>query len=163
MLRKFAIQSRRTGVLLAGAITLLAAGAASAATLVTREEAALASAKVVDGGSRGIARGPIIEQVSPAPGALVTAPFRLTVTFSPRNDVPVEPASATLIYGKAPLQDITERAQDYMTAAGIDIPAVEMPAGEHWLRFRVRDEHLHWTTAWIKITVVKQAADAAGN
>jgi len=160
---KIATHGGRAGLLLAGLVSLLAAGAAPAATLITSDQAALAGVKVVDAGSRSTARGPVIEQVSPAPGALVTSPFHLTVRFIPRNDVPVEPASATLVYGKAPLQDITERVGDYMTAAGIDMPAVEAPPGEHWLRVRVSDERLHWTTTWIKVTVVQRAADAAKN
>ena len=153
----------RAGLLLAGLVGVLGAGAAPAATLITSEQAALASVKVVEGGSHAIARGPVIEQVSPAPGALVTSPFHLTIKFSPRNEVPVEPASATLVYGKTPLQDVTDRVGSYVTETGIDVPAVEAPPGEHWLRVRVRDDHLHWTTTWVKITVVQQAADATKN
>jgi len=159
---KTILRRGRDGVLLATIIAGLASPA-WAAMLITSEEAALAPVKVVDGSSRAVARGPVIEQVSPAPGAVVTSPFHLVVRFHPRNDVPVALDTATLVYGRAPLKDITERVDDYMTAAGIDVPSVEAPPGEHWLRVRVRDEHLNWTTSWIKITVVQQAADAGRN
>lgn len=148
-------------VILAVLLLCLLSGAASATTLITREEASLADTRIATGANPGVLRGPAIEQVSPAPGAVVTSPFHLVIRFTPRDEVPLDIGTATLVYAKAPLQDLTERVEDYMTTAGIDISAVEAPPGQHWLRVRVRDEHLHWTTAWIEITVVQQGADAA--
>ncbi len=153
-------RSDRRYVFVAVLLLGLAPGAASAATLITADEAALANTRVAANTDRQAFSGPAIEQISPAPGATVTSPFRLQIKFTPRGEVPIEMGTATLIYAKAPLQDLTDRVEDYMTAAGIDIPAVEVPPGEHWLRVRISDQHLHWTTTWIKVTVVKQSADA---
>ncbi len=147
--------------ILALLLAVMAPGVATAATLITREEASLADTRIATGANRDHLRGPAIEQVSPAPGAIVTSPFHLVIRFTPRNEVPLDIGTATLVYAKAPLQDLTERVEDYMTAAGIDIPVVEAPPGEHWLRIRIRDKHLHWTTAWVKVTVARQGADAA--
>jgi hypothetical protein len=151
----------RRAIALAALLLGLAPAAAPAETLITTEEAALANTKVAANASQQVSGGPAIEQVLPAPGTTVTSPFRLTIKFTPREHVPLEMRTATLIYAKAPLQDLTDRVGNYMTAAGIDIPAVEAPPGEHWLRVRISDEHLHWTTAWIKVTVAPKSEHTA--
>lgn len=99
-------------VILAVLLLRLVSGAASAATLITREEASLADTRVATGANPGVLRGPAIEQVSPAPGAIVASPFHLVIRFAPRNQVPVDVGTATLVYAKAPLQDLTERVED---------------------------------------------------
>lgn len=151
----------RRHVILAAVLLGFAPGAASAATLITPQEAALANTEIAGTANRGYSRGPAIEQVSPAPDVTVTSPFHLVIKFVPRDEVPIDVGTATLIYGKAPLQDLTDRVGDYLTAAGIDVPAIEAPPGEHWLRVRVSDQHLRWTTTWIKVTVAGPGGDAA--
>ncbi len=151
----------RRAIALAALLLGLAPAAAPAETLITTEEAALANTKIATNSSRQVFGAPAIEQISPAPDATVTSPFHLAIKFTPRDHVPIEMRTVTLIYAKAPLQDLTDRVGNYTTAAGIDIPAVEAPPGEHWLRVRLSDEHLHWMTAWIKVTVAPKSEHTA--
>jgi hypothetical protein len=128
------------------------------AVLVTAEQLAKLAA-AVEGGpvapgvervrtvrSRGPANdGPVVELVTPAAGAIVTAPLALELRFSPRS-APVDPASVQVWYvlRKGELEfemDVTQQARKHFTASGARLWIPDgAPRGEHRVRLAIRDE-----------------------
>ena len=127
--------------------------AADGATLITASEAALPDTASAALATRGISLGPEAEQKSPRSDASVTSPFHLIVSFVARNGVPIDPSTVTVTYMKSPLVNLTERMQPYVTAAGIDMPSAEAPAGKHRIRLRFSDQRQRAVTEWIEFTV----------
>lgn len=143
---------RTTLVRVAFGLTVLAAPvAAPAATLITESEAALPAAA---GGvtMRGITRGPTIKLVNPAE---IKAPFDLKVAFEPHGGAVIEPGSLKVTYLKSPAVDITERVKPFTSAAGIDMAKAEIPAGQHAIRFDVKDSEGRSGSVTVQLTVSK--------
>ena len=129
----------RLGLLLAGAAVIassLPAGAAQ--VLITPEEAALPPPKgAVITERRGITRGPKVDVVT-SPGEL-RSPMRFKLKFEPYGGAKIDPDSVKVIYLRTPNVDLTSRIRSFVQPTGIDMPEVELPAGEHMVRVDVKD------------------------
>jgi hypothetical protein len=144
-------------IVLAGALTLacVLSPTAEAEMLITVAEANLPQAQDAGLATRGITRGPGIEQVSPPTGTkTITSPLPLRIKFVGRNNVAVDPASVRLTYLKSPMVDLTERIKSHVTKDGIDMEAAEVPPGNHVLRLDVKDAEGRSATSTITLTVV---------
>ena len=69
-----------------------------------------------------------------------SGPFRLAVRFMPSNGVPIEPDSVRIIYRRQPAVDLTARVKPFITAAGIEAPAVVVPPGKHVVEIEATDK-----------------------
>jgi hypothetical protein len=136
----------------AGVISALP-GVAVAEVLISEAEAKLPASTDVGLTTRGLTRGPGVEQVSPNPDRGVASPLPLKVKFIARNNVAIDPASVKLTYLKATSVDLTERIKKHLTADGIDMANAEIPPGTHHLRINLRDGQGRTTTATIKVIV----------
>lgn len=133
----------RSGIraaLVAGA--LLSAGAAPAGAtepvqLITAEEARLPPSES-DDTVRNITRGPGIDAVSPS-AVGVTGTFRFAVKFKPRNGVEIDPEAVRVTYLREPHIDLTARLREFISADGIEAPAVVVPPGEHAIAIEAID------------------------
>lgn len=126
----------------------------SAEVLITEAEAMLPAPGDSMMATRGLTRGPAVEQVAPNPDAKgVKAPFSLKISFSGRNNVAIDPASVKVIYLRSPTVDLTERVKAHVTPTGIDMSEVDVPPGTHVLRLDVRDQQGRTSTATIKLNV----------
>ena len=133
------MRSWRLGLLLAGAAVIagsLPAGAAQ--VLITPEEAALPPPKgAVITERRGITRGPKVDVVT-SPGEL-RSPMHFKLKFEPYGGAKIDPDSVKVIYLRTPNVDLTSRIRSFVQPTGIDMPEVELPAGEHMVRVDVKD------------------------
>ena len=126
-------------------------GASEPVELITVEEARLPPAES-DGADRNITRGPGIDAV--APTALgVTGTFRFAVRFKPRNGVEIDPADVRVTYLREPFIDLTARLKDFISADGIDAPAVIVPPGEHVLAIEAVDKEGRTGRGEVTLTV----------
>ena len=141
---------RKTMVLAASLISIAAHGA-WAGTLITESEAALPAAA---GGvtMRGITRGPTIKLISPGE---TKSPFDLKVKFEAHGGAKIEPSSVKVTYLKSPVVDITDRVKGFVTPDGIDMSKAEVPAGQHAIRFDVKDSDGRTGSATVQLSVTK--------
>jgi hypothetical protein len=135
------------------ALASLAHSGANAEVLITADEAKLPPSGNVPLLTRGITRGPGIEQESPAADRAVTSPLPFKIKFEIRNKVAIDPSSVKLVYLKAAPVDLTERIKKHMTAEGIAMDQAEVPPGVHLLRLDLKDMQGRVATAVIKLTV----------
>jgi hypothetical protein len=106
--------------------------------LITSEEAALPPPKgAVVTERRGITRGPKVDVVT-SDGPL-HSPMHFQVKFEPYGGSKINPDSVKVIYLKTPNVDLTSRIKSFIQPTGIDIPEVELPAGEHMVRVDIKD------------------------
>lgn len=141
-------------MLAAGAILsagLLPAGATEPVQLITSEEAGLPPAEP-DGISRNITRGPGIDTVAPSAVGIKGA-FRFAVKFKPRNGVEIDPARVRVTYLREPAVDLTARLKDFITAEGIEAPAVLVPPGEHVIAIEAMDKEDRTGRGQVTLTV----------
>jgi len=117
-----------------------ASRAAEPVRLITPEEAGLPMPDATGGTTRNVTRGPGIDPVAPAAAGVGRDPFRLALRFKPRNGVAIDPASVRVLYRRQPAVDITARLKPFVTADGIDAPAVLVPPGRHVLDVEVTDK-----------------------
>ena len=126
----------------------------SADVLITEAEAKLPSPGDTMMATRGLTRGPGVEQVAPDPGSKgVKSPLPLNIRFVGRNNVAIDPGSVKLIYLRSPSVDLTERIKAHVTPDGIEMSQVKVPLGTHVLRLDVRDVQGRASTATIKLVV----------
>ena len=126
----------------------------AADVLITQAEANLPSPGDSMMATRGLTRGPGVEQLTPDPDSKgVKSPLPLTIKFVGRNNVAIDPASVKVTYLRTPSVDLTERIKAHLTPDGIDMKEVEVPPGTHVLRLDVRDQQGRTSTATIKLTV----------
>ena len=138
---------------LIAALALTAARAAEPVHLITSEEAGLPALDVIGGQVRNLTRGPGIDTLA-TPGTGVSGrPFRFTVRFMPRNGVPIDPASVRLTYRRQPTLDITARVKPYITAQGIEAPAVVVPPGRHVIEIEAADKEGRIGRSQVMLTV----------
>ena len=127
--------------LLLGSVAFVVAGSLpvdAAQVLITPEEAALPPPKgAVITERRGITRGPKVDVVSSA-GEL-RSPMRFQLKFEPHGGAKIDPDSVKVIYLRTPNVDLTSRIRSFVRPTGIDMPEVELPAGEHMVRVDVKD------------------------
>jgi hypothetical protein len=115
------------------------ATAQSGITLISDDEAKLPPPKTVPNDTRGITRGPKIEVVAPSDPFKSPGPVKLT--FQTYGGVNIDANSVRVAYLRATEVDITERIKPFVSGSGIDMPAVTVPAGEHTLRFEIKDSN----------------------
>jgi len=120
--------------------------------LITAEEARLPTITGVQAPVRNMTRGPGIDRVAPAPVGL-DGPFRFAVKFKPRNGVPIDPASVRVIYQRQPAVDLTARVKAFITADGIDAPAVLVPPGKHLVEVEATDKEGRTGRGQVTLTV----------
>ena len=111
-MRKFVL----TAVLGGLALTCPALSAAHAEVLISAAEAQQPSTANVSMTTRGMTRGPGVEQESPSASQGVKSPMPFRIKFEPRNSVPIDLSSVKLLYLKATPIDLTERIKKHMTA-----------------------------------------------
>ena len=138
-----------TAIVLAG----LLAPDAHAEVLITKAEAALPGSPQSSGNTRGLTRGPGIEQLSPSPDKSMASPLPLLIKFVPRNNVAIDPASVKLTYLKSKPIDLTERIKKHVTEDGIDMSQAEVPPGTHIIRLDILDKQGRSGTAMIRLNV----------
>jgi hypothetical protein len=115
------------------------AKAADPVQLITREEAGLPATPAATGSVRNLTRGPAIDTLG-TPAKVGNAPFRLAVRFVPSNGVPIEPNSVRITYRRQPAIDLTARVKPFVTATGIEAPAVVVPPGQHVVEIEATDK-----------------------
>ena len=128
-----------------GLLTVFAATAISVSVpayagqvLITEEEAKLPPPRgAIATDRRGITRGPKIELV--AGGASVHSPMHFQLKFESYGGAKVDPASVKVTYLRTPNVDLTERVKAFVQPTGIDIPDVQLPAGDHMVRVDIKD------------------------
>jgi hypothetical protein len=122
--------------------------------LITNEEAQLPPAPVVQIATRGLTRGPTVDQVAPAPDAMVPkGALELDVTFAAHNGATIDPTKVRVTYLKQPEIDLTQRLKPYITPKGIDARDVTVPPGTHMIRVEVTDSNGRSTSQIMKIQV----------
>src|SRR5579862_4259023 len=144
---------------LIGALALMPAlglGAAQAAVLITKQEAAMPPPVGPVLAMRGITRGPSIELVSPGENQAAKSPVEFKIKFTPHNETSVDLKSVKVIYLKATPVDLTTRLKPYITGDGIDMTNAEVPPGVHMLRIDLIDSQGRSGTAVVKFTVTGQ-------
>jgi hypothetical protein len=136
-------------------VALAAAHSAFAFQLITSDEAKLPSAQVVQIATRGLTRGPTVDQVSPPPDATVPSGGSVTfdITFDAHNGATINPSTVKVTYMKQPAIDLTQRLKPFITPKGIDAANVQIPAGTHMIRIEVTDSEGRSTTEIMKIQV----------
>lgn len=134
------VRNRYLGLML-GCVAVVMTGAMSAQAaqvLITEEEAKLPPPKAaVATDRRGITRGPKVDFV--ASGEQVHSPTRLQLKFDAFGGARIDPDSVKVTYLRTPNVDLTPRIKPFVQATGIDIPDVELPAGEHMVRVDIKD------------------------
>jgi hypothetical protein len=144
---------RRAGLaLMAGLICW--SGSAAAVTLITDDEAKRPNDPQAVA-TRGITRGPSIHFEPPASAPAAHAPFDFRVHFEAHGGSKVDPSHIRITYLKMPNVDLTERLRPYLSAQGIDMPAAQVPAGDHALRIEVEDSDGRSGEATFTVTVEK--------
>jgi len=106
--------------------------------LITEQEAQLPPPKgAVAADRRGITRGPkirVLDETEPA-----HSPIHLQVMFESFGGAKIDPDSVKVTYLRTPNVDLTPRIKPFVGSAGIDMPDVELPAGDHMVRIDVKD------------------------
>ena len=133
----------------------VAAPAAEPVRLITPEEARLPAADAGAAAERNLTRGPGIDAVAPPPIG-VSGTFRLSVKFKPRNSVAIDPESVRVVYRRQPEVDLTARLKPFVSAAGIEAPAVIAPPGKHELVIEATDKEGRIGRSRMTLTVAEQ-------
>jgi hypothetical protein len=141
---------------LAVAVVGLSASAAMPASaghvLITEDEARLPPPRgAVAADRRGVTRGPKIRLVEDSEP--VHSPMHLQLTFESFGGAKIDPESVKMTYLKTPNVDLTPRIKSFVQSTGIDIPDVELPAGEHMVRVDVKDSDGRMGTASFTLKV----------
>ncbi len=111
--------------------------ATAAQVLITAEEAALPPPKgAIATERRGITRGPKVEVVT---AGELKSPTRLQLKFEANGGSKIDPDSVKVTYMRTPNVDLTARVKSFVQPGGIDMPEVELPAGEHMVRVDIKD------------------------
>ncbi len=108
---------------------------------ITEKEAVLPAASSPDMTFRaGITRGPKVVVVFPAGSdGNAQSPVHLEFRFEAHGGAKIDPASVKITYLKNPAVDLTERVRSFIGPGAIDVPAAEMPPGNHPIRVEVKD------------------------
>jgi hypothetical protein len=112
--------------------------ARAAQVLITSEEAKLPPPRgAVAADRRGITRGPKIEVISQSDQ--VHSPMHFQLKFESYGGSKIDTDSVKVTYLRTPNVDLTPRVKSFVQATGIDMPDVELPAGDHMVRVDVKD------------------------
>ena len=125
-------------IAIAAVVSSAAIPASAAHVLITEEEAKLPPPKgAVATDRRGVTRGPKIKYVEE--GEPIHSPMHLQLTFESFGGAKIDPDSVKVTYLRTPNVDLTPRIKSFVQATGIDIPDVQLPAGDHMVRVDVKD------------------------
>jgi hypothetical protein len=129
----------RVGLLVAAlALSALAGTAEAGQVLITEQEAQLPPPRgAVAADRRGITRGPKIDVVQAAEP--IHSPMHFKVRFEAFGGAKIDSDSVKVSYLRTPIVDLTPRVKSFLQASGIDMPDVELPAGDHMVRIDVKD------------------------
>ena len=106
--------------------------------LITEDEAKLPPPKgAIAMSVRGVTRGPKVELV-PQAGA-IRSPVRLQLKFQTYGGSKVDLDTVQATYLRTPNIDLTPRIKPFVNATGIDVPAAELPPGDHMVRVDIKD------------------------
>jgi hypothetical protein len=148
-------QKRVLAAALVIALALGAAQSASAFQLITTDEAKLPAAPLVQIATRGLTRGPTVDQVSPPADATVPSggSLEFDITFAPHNGASIDPTKVRITYLKQPEIDLTQRLKPFITPQGIEARDVAVPPGAHMIRIEVTDSEGRSTSQIMKFQV----------
>jgi hypothetical protein len=125
-------------IVIAAVVSSAAIPAFAAHVLITEEEAKLPPPKgAVATDRRGVTRGPKIKYVEDSEP--IHSPMHLQLTFESFGGAKIDPDSVKVTYLRTPNVDLTPRIKSFVQASGIDIPDVQLPAGDHMVRVDVKD------------------------
>jgi hypothetical protein len=125
-------------IVIAAVVSSVATPASAAHVLITEEEAKLPPPKgAVATDRRGVTRGPKIKYVEE--NEPIHSPMHLQLTFESFGGAKIDPDSVKVTYLRTPNVDLTTRIKSFVNATGIDIPDVQLPAGDHMVRVDVKD------------------------
>jgi hypothetical protein len=129
----------RVGLLVAAlALSALAGAAEAGQVLITEQEAQLPPPRgAVAADRRGITRGPKIDVVQAAEP--IHSPMHFKVRFEAFGGAKIDSDSVKVSYLRTPIVDLSPRVKSFLQASGIDMPDVELPAGDHMVRIDVKD------------------------
>ena len=128
----------RLGVVLAALVGSSVLSEAQAGhVLITEEEAKLPPPRGAGVPDRGITRGPRIDVVHP--GEPIRLPMHFQVRFASFGGATIDLDAVKVTYLRTPNVDLTPRVKSFLQSSGIDMPDVELPAGEHTVRIDVKD------------------------
>lgn len=114
--------------------------------LITADEAKLPPPKgAIPVAARGVTRGPKVELVSQS-GA-IRSPAKLQLKFQTYGGAKVDLDAIQATYLRTPNVDLTPRIKPFVSASGIDVPAAELPPGEHVVRIDIKDSDGRTATA----------------
>ena len=106
--------------------------------LITTEEAKLPPPKgAIPVSSRGVTRGPKVELVTE--NGAIRSPVRLQLKFQTYGGAKVDLDAVKATYLRSPDVDLTPRLKPFVNASGIDVPAAELPPGDHMVRIDIKD------------------------
>jgi len=136
-------------------LTTMTGHSSSAKTvIVTEEEAKLPPPKEMPPPSdRGITRGPKIELDQDDKAAL-QAPMHLKVNFKTYGGSAIDLGAFWATYIKNPTVDLTSRIRPFAQQSGIDIPDAQLPPGEHFIQFGIKDSEGRAVSKIFKLKVV---------
>jgi hypothetical protein len=146
-----ALQTAASRLLVMGFALSLFSTASRAEVLITPDEARRPPAKELVGATRGMTRGPAIEQVTPEGAA--ESPMPLRVRFIAHNNAAIDVGSVKATYLREPAVDLTERLKGHVTPQGIDFANAEVPPGTHVIRLELKDALGRTANAMIKLNV----------
>jgi hypothetical protein len=106
--------------------------------LITDEEAKLPPPRgAIATDRRGITRGPKVELIDDKEP--VHSPMHLQLKFESYGGARINPDSVKVTYMRTPNVDLTGRVKPFVQPAGIDIPDVDLPVGDHMVRVDIKD------------------------
>lgn len=132
-------------------------GCANAITLIADDEAQRPPPPPPDIHVRGISRGPSVVYQQPGLSVVEHTPFEFKVKLEAHGGSAISPDKVHVTYLKGEGIDLTSRLRPFITPTGIDMPAAEVPAGDHQLRVDVEDSDGRSSQAVITLAVVKHA------
>jgi hypothetical protein len=125
-------------IVLAAAAMSVSVPAYAAQVLITEEEAKLPPPRgAIATDRRGITRGPKIELIAEAQP--IHSPMHLQLKFESYGGAKIDPDSVKVTYLRTPNVDLTGRVKAFVQTTGIDIPDVQLPAGDHMVRVDIKD------------------------
>jgi hypothetical protein len=152
---RFAMRGLRlSGLAICIATGLVMPSPATAANvvLITAEEAKLPPPKgAIPVAARGVTRGPKVELVSQ--NAVIRSPAPLQLKFQTFGGAKVDLDAVQATYLRTPNVDLTPRIKPFVTATGINVPAAELPPGEHVVRIDIKDSDGRAATASFMLKV----------
>jgi hypothetical protein len=133
-------------ICIAAGLATFAPAKAASLVLITADEAKLPPPKgAIPVSARGVTRGPKVELVSQS--NVIRSPAPLQLKFQTFGGAKVDLDAVQATYLRSPNVDLTPRIKPFVTATGIDVPAAELPPGEHIVRIDIKDSDGRAATA----------------